>query len=77
MQELREVSKENPRVVATLMARLQSFNATSIPQESPPIDPRSSPARFNDTWTPWLGDSDPAECARPPLPPPPACADDT
>ena len=29
MQELREVSKENPRVVATLMARLQSFNATN------------------------------------------------
>ena len=51
----------------------QAFNATKIPQDNAPIDPRSSPAHFNDTWTPWEGDPDPSKCARPPLPPPPAC----
>jgi hypothetical protein len=51
----------------------QAFNATKIQQDNAPIDPRSSPAHFNDTWTPWEGDPDPSKCARPPLPPPPAC----
>ena len=60
-------------MVASLMAKLQAFNATKIPQDNAPIDPRSSPAHFNDTWTPWEGDPDPMHCAKPPPPPVPAC----
>lgn len=73
--EQHEVSRSNPTVVASLMAKLQAFNATNIPQENAGIDPRSSPSHFGNVWTPWEGDPDPSKCASPPLPPPPACVD--
>lgn len=74
--EQHEVSRSNPTVVASLMAKLQAFNATNIPQENAPVDPRSSPSHFGNVWTPWEGNPDPSQCASPPLPPPPACEDD-
>ena len=40
----------NPAIVKRLMERLQSFNATNIPQDSPGIDPRSSPSHFGNVW---------------------------
>ena len=43
-------ASSNPAIVKQLMERLQSFNATNIPQESPGIDPRSSPSHFNNVW---------------------------
>lgn len=69
------MADSNPAVVAKLLARLQSFNDTNIPQDNYPIDPRSSPTHYGGVWTPWLGDPDPAKCARPPPPPPKACID--
>ena len=55
------------------MKRLQEFNASAIPQQNAPMDPRSSPSKFNGVWTPWEGDPDPRKCAWPPPPPPVAC----
>ena len=57
------------------MAKLQAFNATKIPQVNVPIDAASSPTKFNNTWTPWEGDTNPAMCGHPPPPPVPACVD--
>ena len=75
--EHHDLASANPETVAALMAKLQAFNATKVPQDNPPVDPRSSPTHFNSsgepTWTPWLGDPDPTKCATPPPPPPPSC----
>lgn len=62
--EQHNVAAQNPQIVAQLMAKLQAFNATQIPQDNFPTDPLSDPARFGYVWTPWRGDPDPAKCSK-------------
>lgn len=55
--ERNDVSGANPAIVAELLARVEYW-ATSV--QVPPywptavVDPKSSPALHNHTWTPWL-----------------------
>jgi len=63
-------ANEYPDIVHKLYTRLQEFNATNIPQDNSPMDPKSSPSFFGDVWTPWQGDPNPANCARPTPPVP-------
>ena len=69
--EEHDVATANPAVVQQLLARLQEFNASNIPQDNSAMDPASSPRRFHNVWTPWRGNPDPRACDWPPLPPPP------
>lgn len=64
------MAKDNPAIVQQLMARLQAYNATNIPQDNSGVDPKSNPALFGDVWTPWRGNPDPQACDWPPRPPP-------
>ncbi len=68
--ETNDVAAQNPDIVARLLARLKQFNDTNIPQDTQPVDPASNPDKFNNIWTPWRGDSNPASCAAPPIPQP-------
>lgn len=60
--ETRDVAAENPDVVETLLARLQSFNASNVTAQRGTHDPLSDPAKFGGVWTPWRGNPDPAAC---------------
>jgi len=68
--EKHNVASRNPDVVQHLLARLQQFNATNIPQENAPVDPASNPRHFDNVWTPWKGDTNPAACDWVPPPQP-------
>ncbi|XP_067010876.2 arylsulfatase B [Anabrus simplex] len=52
--ETRNVANNNPDVVQMLQARLRYFNEQLVPQLNKPVDNRSDPANFNNTWMPWL-----------------------
>jgi arylsulfatase B len=62
MEERHDVAAQHPDVVADLLARLQAWNATRIPQSNSPTDPRSDPKHWGGVWTPWVGNPDPAAC---------------
>lgn len=63
-EERHDLAAEHPDVVAQLMAKLQMYNATNVPQINVPIDPLSNPARFGNVWTPWRGNPDPQACSQ-------------
>ena len=62
--EQHDLSAALPEVVASLLAALQAFNATGIPQSNSgvPVDPASNPSRYGGVWTPWRGDPIPQHC---------------
>ena len=60
--EQNEISAQFPEITARLLAALQAFNATNIPQAQSGIDPASSPSNFKNVWTPWRGDAVPSHC---------------
>lgn len=44
-----------PDIVASLRARIETYNATHVPQANPPFDMDSCPQNFNPpAWNPWL-----------------------
>lgn len=51
-----------PDLVAALLAKLQAYNDTNIPQANSPQDPAADPSKFGGFWTPWRGDAVPAHC---------------
>lgn len=54
------------RMLTTLQARLQQWNATRVPNQVFPCDPLSCPAHSGGVWMPWLNSTPPM----PPIPPP-------
>lgn len=60
--EQHNVASEHPDVVATLMAKLQAFNASRIPQQHSAQDPAADPSLHHGVWTPWRGNPDPSAC---------------
>jgi hypothetical protein len=60
--EQHNVADAHPDIVATLMAKLQAYNATRVPQAHSPNDPASAPAKHGDVWTPWRGNPNPSAC---------------
>ena len=68
-----DLAAKYPEVVRQLMDRLDVFVNQSIYQENGAVDPASNPKYFNNVWTPWVGNPDPAACAAPPKPPVPPC----
>ena len=48
--------------MARLLARIQAWNDTRVPQRNSPQDPASNPGNFGGVWTPWLGDPVPGHC---------------
>ena len=74
--ERNDLSSTQPGVRQQLMHRLEVYVNQSVPQDHGPRDPRSDPANFGGVWTPWIGDPNPAHCAKPPTPPRPACGGD-
>lgn len=60
--EHHNVAAEHADIVATLMAKLQAFNATRIPQQHSAADPASAPDLHHGVWTPWRGNPAPAVC---------------
>lgn len=69
-QERIDVSAQNPAVLARLLARIQEYNATLIPNVVQPFDMRACPIHFkSDAWTPWLSSTPPLPPAPPYVPP--------
>lgn len=67
--EQRNTAEENPDVVARLLARINEYNATRIPNQKQPFDLRSCPLNFpTGYWTPWLNSTPPLPGPRPPGP---------
>eukprot|EP01043_Picozoa_sp_COSAG02_P005978 COSAG02_NODE_166_length_31947_cov_34.168617_11_plen_392_part_00 len=64
--ERNDLSKLQPALRQTLLARLQLFVDKNITQEKGRPDPASDPKNFGGVWTPWVGDPNPARCAKPP-----------
>lgn len=60
--ETTNIYAQNPTIVAQLMEKLQTYNATNIPQSNSPTDPNSNPAKFGGVWTPWRGNPEPIVC---------------
>jgi arylsulfatase B len=60
--EQHEISAQEPEITARLLAMLQAINATGVPQAHSAVDPASSPAKFQNVWTPWRGDPVPSHC---------------
>jgi len=59
-----DVSDANPDIVAKLLARIEEYNRTGIPNQKWPFDAKSCPKNFpTNAWTPWLN-------ATPPIPTP-------
>ncbi len=56
------VATAHPDIVATIMAKLQAYNATRVPQQHSASDPASSPASHGGVWTPWRGNPAPSAC---------------
>jgi hypothetical protein len=68
--ERTDVSAQNPDVVAKLMARIQEYNRTLVPNVVQPFDMNSCPVNFaTDAWTPWLNSTPPLPPAPPYTPP--------
>jgi len=70
--ERTNLAPAHPDIVARLLAKIQAWNDTRIPQSNSPTDPASNPGNFGGVWTPWVGDPVPAHCdpnatAAPPL----------
>lgn len=61
-RETTDLSLQMPDLVATLLAKLQAWNLTNIPQSHSPVDPAYDPSVYNNTATPWRGDSVPSHC---------------
>ncbi|XP_044255571.1 arylsulfatase J isoform X1 [Tribolium madens] len=49
--ELRNLAKENPKIVMNLEEALNKYNNTAIPPGNLPLDPRGNPKYWNYTWT--------------------------
>jgi arylsulfatase B len=60
--EQHELSAQEPAIAARLLAMLQAFNATGIPQAHSAQDPASNPSNFDGVWTPWRGNPTPSVC---------------
>jgi arylsulfatase A-like enzyme len=60
--EQHDAAAEQPQIVATLLARLQQFNATRVPQSNSAFDPAANPDNFGGVWTPWRGAVQPSAC---------------
>lgn len=60
--ERNDLSAQMPGLVATLLSKLQEYNATNIPQSHSPVDPEYDPSKFNNTATPWRGSPVPSHC---------------
>ena len=55
-RETVNLTDAHPDVVTQLSARLAAWGQRAVPViENATADPRSDPAFFNGSWTPWLG----------------------
>lgn len=52
--EKTDLSDDRPDIVADLLLRLASFNATAVPVFWRPDDPRASPHLHGGYWRPWM-----------------------
>ncbi|XP_067013842.2 arylsulfatase B [Anabrus simplex] len=52
--EIHNVAKKHPNLVQQLQTRISYFQTQLVPQTNTPVDPRSNPVYFNNTWQPWL-----------------------
>jgi arylsulfatase B len=60
--ETTDLAAQHPDIVQALLAKLQAYNATNIPQAHSAVDPASDPAKFGGVWTPWRGNPIPSVC---------------
>lgn len=51
--ELHDLSKKNPKVVQTLLDRLEQYWSTSVPVQYPPPDLDANPSKHGNFWGPW------------------------
>ncbi len=73
--ERENLAGARPDLVAKLMQRLETYNATNTTQQPGTRDPHSTPKLPGGFWTPWRGNPDPSRCdtnKTDPYPPPPA-----
>jgi len=58
--ERNDVSAAHPGVLAKLLARINDYNKTLIPNQKWPFDDKSCPSNFPlNAWTPWLNNTPP------------------
>jgi hypothetical protein len=62
MAERNDLAPTQPELVAQLLAALQAYNATGIPQAHSASDPAAAPGKHGGFWTPWRGDPVPQRC---------------
>lgn len=55
--EAHDVAASHPRVLEALLGRLTELNATAVPAQYPPIDPRWDPKLRGGVLGPWLPDN--------------------
>ena len=67
--ERNNVAAAHPDIVARLMARIDEYNRTLVPNQNQPFDLASCPENFpTHMWTPWLNSTPPLPGPHPPGP---------